>query len=214
MISYDKRCIFIHIPKCGGTSIEHVIWPYPEDLTEPNLWWGFVSKYHNKYQTGGLQHLLARQVRSEVGLEIFNSFYKFTIVRNPWDRIVSQFAYMQTRPDLMDFIGMQPETEFKAYLGLIQKKQHVQWMPQTDFILDQDGTLLVDKIGNLESIEKDSREVFDILGICGEQAKVFHANRSQRKSTDHYYDQESIEIVSEIYSSDINYLNYSFDSIA
>ena len=214
MISYDKRCIFIHIPKCGGTSIENVIWPYPEDLTEANLWWGFVSKYHNKYQTGGLQHLLARQVRSEVGLEIFNSFYKFTIVRNPWDRIVSQFAYMQTRPDLMDFIGMQPETEFKAYLGLIQKKQHVQWTPQTDFILDQDGTLLVDKIGHLESIEKDSREVFETLGVCREQAAILHANRSKRKSLDHYYDQESIEIVSEIYSSDINYLNYSFDSIA
>jgi hypothetical protein len=214
MISYDKRCIFIHIPKCGGTSIENVIWPRPEDLTEANLWWGFVSKYHNKYQTGGLQHLLARQVRSEVGWEIFNSFYKFTIVRNPWDRIVSQFAYMQTRPDLMDFIGMQPDTEFKAYLGLIQKKQHVQWMPQTDFILDQDGTLLVDKIGRLESIEKDSDEVFDILGVCREQTKNFHANRSERKSIDHYYDQESVEMVGEIYSSDINYLNYSFDSIA
>ena len=214
MISYDKRCIFIHIPKCGGTSIENVIWPHPEDLTEANLWWGFVSKYHNKYQTGGLQHLLARQVRSEVGLEIFNSFYKFTIVRNPWDRIVSQFAYMQTRPDLMDFIGMQPETEFKAYLGLIQKKQHVQWTPQTDFILDQDGTLLVDKIGHLESIEKDSREVFETLGVCRGQAAILHANRSKRKSLDHYYDQESIEIVSEVYSSDINYLNYSFDSIA
>ena len=213
MISYDKRCIFIHIPKCGGTSIENVIWPHLEDLTEANLWWGFVSKYHNKYQTGGLQHLLARQVRSEVGLEIFNSFYKFTIVRNPWDRIVSQFAYMQTRPDLMDFIGMQPETEFKAYLGLIQKKQHVQWMPQTDFILDQDGALLVDKIGYLESIEKDSREVFDILGVCRERTKV-HANRSKRKSVDHYYDQESVEMVGEIYSSDINYLNYSFDSMA
>jgi hypothetical protein len=214
MISYDKRCIFIHIPKCGGTSIENVIWPRPEDLTEANLWWGFVSKYHNKYQTGGLQHLLARQVRSEVGLEIFNSFYKFTIVRNPWDRIVSQFAYMQTRPDLMDFIGMQPDTEFKAYLGLIQKKQHVQWMPQTDFILDQDGTLLVDKIGRLESIEKDSNEVFDILGVCREQDKNFHANRSERKSIDHYYDQESAEMVGEIYSSDISYLNYGFDSIA
>ena len=212
MISYDLRCIFIHIPKCGGTSIENVIWPHPEDLTEANLWMGFTSKYRNKYQTGGLQHLLASQVRSEVGLDIFNSFYKFTVVRNPWDRIVSQFAYMQTRPDLMDFIGMHPETEFKTYLGLIQKKQHVQWMPQTDFILDQDGTLLVDKIGHLESIEKDFSEIFDILGACRERDKIFHANRSQRKSIDHYYDQESIEIVSEIYSRDINYLKYSFDS--
>ena len=114
----------------------------------------------------------------------------------------------------MDFIGMQPDTEFKAYLGLIQKKQHVQWMPQTDFILDQDGTLLVDKIGRLESIEKDSNEVFGILDVCREQAKNFHANPSERKTLDHYYDQESVEMVGEIYSSDINYLNYSFDSMA
>ena len=212
MISYDLRCIFIHIPKCGGTSIENVIWPHPEDLTEANLWMGFTSKYRNKYQTGGLQHLLASQVRLEVGLDIFNSFYKFTIVRNPWNRTVSQFAYMQSRPDLMDFIGMQPKTEFKTYLGLIQKKQHVQWMPQTDFILDKDGTLLVDRIGYLESIEKDSSEIFDIIGAYAERSKIFHANRSQRKSLDHYYDQESIEIVSEIYSRDINYLKYSFDS--
>ena len=214
MISYYKRCIFIHIPKCGGTSVESIIWPRPEDRIEANLWMGFISEYHNKYQTGGLQHLLANQVRAEVGLDIFNSFYKFAFVRNPWDRIVSQFAYMQKRPDLMDFIGMKPETEFKAYLSLIQKKQHVQWMPQTDFILDQDGTLLVNKIGRLESIEKDSDEVFDILGVCREQAKNFHANRSERKSIDHYYDQESVEMVGEIYSSDINYFNYGFDSIA
>ena len=95
MISYEKRCIFIHIPKCGGTSIENIIWPDTEQRTERNLWMGFVSKYHNKYQTGGLQHLLARQVLEEVGKDVFDSFYKFVIVRNPWDRIVSQFAYMQ-----------------------------------------------------------------------------------------------------------------------
>ena len=211
MISHDRRCIFIHIPKCGGTSIENLIWPRPEDRTEANLWMGFISKYRNKYQTGGLQHLLASQVREEVGLDIFNYYYKFAIVRNPWDRIVSQFAYMQTRPDLMDFIGMQPDTEFKAYLNLIQAKQHVQWMPQTDFILDQDGTLLVDKIGRLESLEEDFIEIFRILGICREQNKIFHFNRSQRESIDHYYDQETIEMVSEMYSSDISFLNHSFD---
>ena len=106
MISHDKKCIFIHIPKCGGTSVEDVIWPKEQGRTEVDLWMGFVSRFENKYQTGGLQHLLARQVREEVGSDVFSAYYKFAFVRNPWDRIVSQFAYMQQRPDLMDFLGM------------------------------------------------------------------------------------------------------------
>lgn len=212
MISYDKRCIFIHIPKCGGTSIENIIWPRPEDRIESNLWMGFISEFHNKYQTGGLQHLLARQIRDEVGLGVFESFYKFAIVRNPWDRIVSQFAYMQSRPDLMNFVGMQPKTEFKNYLRLIKKRQHVQWKPQLDFILDDDGTLLVDRICRLECLEKDLNEIFDVLGVCRDRDKATHANRSKRESIDHYYpDQESIEMVRDIYSKDIKFLNYSFD---
>lgn len=212
MISYDKRCIFIHIPKCGGTSIENIIWPHPEDRIESNLWMGFISEFHNKYQTGGLQHLLARQIRNEVGLGVFESFYKFAIVRNPWDRIVSQFAYMQSRPDLMNFVGMQPKTEFKNYLRLIKKRQHVQWKPQLDFILDDDGTLLVDRICRLECLENDLNEIFDVLGVCRDRDKTTHANRSKRESIDHYYpDQESIEMVRDIYSKDIKFLNYSFD---
>ena len=212
MISYDKRCIFIHIPKCGGTSIENIIWPRPEDRIESNLWMGFISEFHNKYQTGGLQHLLARQIRDEVGLGVFESFYKFAIVRNPWDRIVSQFAYMQSRPDLMNFVGMQPKTEFKNYLRLIKKRQHVQWKPQLDFILDDDETLLVDRICRLECLENDLNEIFDVLGVCRDRDKTTHANRSKRASIDPYYaDQESIEMVREIYSKDIKFLNYSFD---
>src|SRR5579862_2264802 len=61
MISDALRCIFVHIPKTGGSSIEDVLWP--EERSPEDLWMGFVDDYHNKYQTGGLQHLLARQIR-------------------------------------------------------------------------------------------------------------------------------------------------------
>ena len=107
---------------------------------------------------------------AEVGLDIFNSFYKFTIVRNPWDRIVSQFAYMQTRPDLMDFIGMQARNRIQDLFRLNSKRNSTyngclrlisSWIKMEH--------LLVDKIGYLESIEKDSSEIFDILGASGEQ---------------------------------------------
>ena len=147
MISHEKKCIFIHIPKCGGTSIEDVIWPKDRGRTDEDLWMGFVTRFENKYQTGGLQHLLAWQVREEVGCDVFSAYYKFAFVRNPWDRIVSQYAYMQQRSDLMDYLGMTSETEFKACLELIRLKEHVQWMPQVRFLLDHDGSPLVDRIG-------------------------------------------------------------------
>ena len=210
MISHDKKCIFIHIPKCGGTSIEDVIWPKDQGRTENDLWMGFVNRFENKYQTGGLQHLLARQVREEVGPDVFSDYYKFAFVRNPWDRIVSQFAYMQQRPDLMDYLGMTAETEFKAYLDLIRLKEHVQWMSQVRFLLDQDGSVLVDRIGRLESFNEDCAQIFAALGLTLDQLPG-HANRSKRHSFRYYYsDRESIDMVADLFAEDVDYLGYEF----
>ena len=129
MISHGHRCIFVHIPKTGGTSIEDVIWP--DTRMEEHLWMGFVSKYRNKYQTGGLQHLLARQIRQEVGADIFDDYFKFAVVRNPWDRAVSQYSYTKIRTDLHDLIGMTEDTSFSEYLNRIaESNEHVQWQPQ------------------------------------------------------------------------------------
>ena len=213
MISYELKCIFIHIPKCGGSSIERALWPRPEDRNEANLYWGFISKYHNKYQTGGLQHLLASQVREEGGAEIFERFYKFAFVRNPWDRIVSQFVYMQQRPDLMDYIGMSLRTEFKTYLELIQKKEHVQWMPQHKFLLDENGTLLVDQIGRLESFKADFSSILASLKL-DKSMQIQHANRTDRKPIVEYYSSsEAVDMVAEIYAEDIKLLGYRFDQL-
>ena len=210
MISHDKKCIFIHIPKCGGTSVEDVIWPKEQGRTEEDLWMGFVSRFENKYQTGGLQHLLAWQVREEVGLDVFRTYYKFAFVRNPWDRVVSQFAYMQQRPDLMDYLGMNSETEFKSYLELIRLKEHVQWMPQVQFLLDHDGSLLVDRIGRLESFNEDCAQIFDALGLALDQLPG-HVNRSKRQAFQYYYsDSEAVEIVANIFADDISFLGYEF----
>ena len=210
MISHDKKCIFIHIPKCGGTSVEDVIWPKDQGRTEQDLWMGFVTRFENKYQTGGLQHLLAWQVRDEVGRDVFGAYYKFAFVRNPWDRIVSQFAYMQQRPDLMDYLGMTSETEFKSYLELIRLKEHVQWMPQVQFLLDHDRSVLVDRIGRLEDFNEDCAQIFAVLGLNLDHLPG-HVNRSKRQSFRHYYsDREAVDMVADIFAEDIRFLGYKF----
>ena len=207
MISRFHKCIFVHIPKCGGTSIEDVIWPEPRSTSD--LWMGFISKYRNKYQTGGLQHLLAMQIRQEVGEEIFKSYFKFTIVRNPWDKAISQFYYMSHRPDLREYIGMEENDSFKKYLELTEKKPHVQWEKQHKFFQDDNGETIVDYIGRLETMQKDAANIFQRLGI---NAEIPHVNATKHKHYSEYYDDESREMVREMYKEDIRILNYSFEN--
>lgn len=207
MISHNHKCIFVHIPKCGGTSIEDVIWPEPRSTSD--LWMGFISKYRNKYQTGGLQHLLATQIRQEVGEEIFNNYFKFTIVRNPWDKAISQFFYMAQRPDLREYIGMEENDPFKKYLELTEKKLHVQWEKQYKFFQDDNDDTIVDYIGRLETMQKDAATIFERLGI---NAEIPHVNATRHKHYSEYYDDESRETVREMYKDDIRLLNYSFEN--
>src|SRR5687768_4779420 len=205
MISHSHQCIFVHIPKCGGTSIENVIWPEPRNTSD--LWMGFVSKFHNKYQTGGLQHLIAIQIWEEVGEAVFNSYFKFTIVRNPWDKAISQYFYMRQRPDLREYIGMKEDDPFKVYLGLTRKKLHVQWEKQHKFFKDHNGETMVDYIGRLETMQQDTSNIFERLGI---KSEVLHVNATRHQHYSEYYDDESMEMVGEMYKEDIEILGYSF----
>ena len=163
MIDRNRRFIFIHIPKCGGTSLEDVVWPVPRRVED--LWGGFIDPWHNPYQTGGLQHLTAALVRQHVGAAEFDRCFRFAFVRNPFDRVLSQYRYMRRRADLREFIGMGVEDDLMTYLQRIQTRQHVQWMPQCDFLLDADGTCLVDHVAKLEQAAAGFAKVVAHLGL-------------------------------------------------
>lgn len=211
MICRERKIIFIHIPKTGGTSIEDVIWGTDrKNRTPDQLWMGMVRPGRNKYQAGGLQHLLAEQVRREVGNELFESCFKFAMVRNPWDRAVSQFVYMKQRSDLRRLIGLNRFSSFKTYLSRLHRFDHVQWMPQWRFLLDDNGDMLVDFVGRFEDFETDVRKALAQLNItCG---TLPHEMRGKRDHYSRYYDDESRKLVAIMYAQDIELFGYSFES--
>lgn len=204
MISHQHKCIFVHIPKCAGTSIEDILWP--AERTVADLWMGFTNPLGNAYQTGGLQHLLARQIKREVGDAIFSQYFKFAIVRDPWDKALSQFAFMQRREDLRAFIGMKRDDSFKRYLELIAKRTHVQWMPQCDFLYDEAGTLLLDTVGRFEHLEADVQTVLQRLGV---QAMLPHRKAATERLATTELDNEAIEMVADLYARDVRLLGYT-----
>jgi hypothetical protein len=171
MICKNRKIIFIHIPKTGGSSMEDMLWAYPRHVSD--LWMGTVRPGYNKYQSGGLQHLTALQIRQEVGHEIFNASFKFALVRNPVDRLISQFNYLNRRKDLLNKLQLGPNRDFSDYLSRIQDVEHVQWKKQSEFVLDGDGSL-IPEVYQLETIDQRFTALAAKLGLTAKQ--LIHTN--------------------------------------
>jgi hypothetical protein len=170
---------------------------------------GFVSEYSNKLQTGGLQHLLASQIEQEVGRDNFRDYFKFSFVRNPFDKAVSQFHFLAKRQDLREFIGLKQGGSFKEYVRLIQQKKHVQWEEQHKFLVNDQGDIIVDFIGRFEDFENDLRKILAKLGMDS-SIRIPHSQKSVHGPYQDYYDDDTVAMASSLYAKDLEYFGYSF----
>ena len=218
MISNFFKLVFIHIPKTGGTSIEKVFWPLKFMKSEKNLFGGFINEYENKYQTGGLQHLKWHQISQEIGDQKLNDYYKFSIIRNPYDKAVSQYEYLKKRNDLLRYIHAKSDLTFLEYCEKINSFSHVQWEPQHSFIFDKKtNEFKVDKILKLEDINFGFQELRKELVLRNKLYKPFipqelpHLNKSRRKNFKEYYCSKTYDMITTKYSKDLKLLDYQFD---
>jgi hypothetical protein len=227
MKSDSLKTIFIHIPKCGGTSLENILFEYAE-RSPANFWMGGINKFQNryfnefsrivfrnkkpiinKYQTGGLQHLTALQMRHALGRENFESYYRFAVVRHPLKRCLSQYHYIQKRRDLMNWIGMNSQDSFQVYLKKTYSRAHVQWQPQISFVNDYLGGRLVHDVIKLEELDVDMPKVFDRIGILPRD--IPHLNKSAPSKKKYKFSTDEKAIVWELYKEDFEVFGYDIE---
>lgn len=101
MISRAHNTVFIHIPKAAGSSVEKVFNVLPFDWKEMNInhlvGWDPTNGIH-------LQHASVTQLINAgyISEDDFKHLYSFTIVRNPFDRAVSDYFYLSKRWGIND----------------------------------------------------------------------------------------------------------------
>lgn len=187
-----------------------MIWPVPRK--ESDLWMG-MKDGKNKYQTGGLQHLKVRQIRQEVGSSVFDSCYKFALIRDPVDRLVSQFNYLNKRRDLRDLLGLGRFRTFSKYLTRIQEVEHVQWAPQVDFLEDDNGEL-VPELFRLENLSGQFGELAKKTGLAANAP--LHSNATLPKRVPFGWvtirrnkiRASDMDIIKRLYARDFDQLGY------
>ena len=185
MINHKHKCIFIHINKCGGTTIDTL----------------FAGRFDG--------HKKAFEYKQSTP-NIFDNYFKFTFVRNPWDRVVSFYHYQIKRN--WDFYPFNETISFdnfvKNWLRHMRGQTSLATHPCYAWISDKDDNLLVDFIGRFENFQEDFNVVCDKIGIAKKQLP--HQNKSKHKHYTEYYDDETKQIVAEKYAKDIEYFGYKF----
>lgn len=197
MAPFDSfQAIFIHIPKCAGTSVSQSLFGQP---------------------TGG--HSTVRRYQLIYTPEEFKRYYKFTFVRNPWDRFVSTYHYLEAggkfSSDKRWF-----DANFRPYGSF--RKVVLKWLtpsraregrltcPQFHYLCTFGSKPKVNFVGRFENLENDFETVCSHLGI---KARLPKMNRNPKRSSDYrsYYDDDTINKIATIYKKDIEYFGYTFE---
>src|SRR5690554_867154 len=214
MISHKHKCIFIHIPKCAGSSIrDHFFQRMSFDWRAPNYdvlyGWCPNRKIH-------LQHATAKQLLETelIKEDIWNEYFKFTIVRNPWDRAYSDYLWIMAdrklKGSFKDYINkIGPFREclrnenIKTYRG-----DHL--IPQTEFYSEK-GKLQLDFIGRFEQLLEDIALINKKLNITNMFNSHEKKNESRLSHYSLFYTASRKKLIDDYYARDIEQLNYSFE---
>lgn len=198
-ISDKYRCIFIHIPKAAGTSVKQAL-QLPGQGHPP--WVYFASNYPRRWQ----------------------QYLKFTIVRNPWDRVVSAYSYAKMANSYWHNPETFPHPDHEVLKGsnftqccemLLRHRdqlRHESWHPQYAWLLARQGdkeVLAVDRILRFETLDSDFLDLCKTLNVKAN--KLSEINPSKRSHYTDYYDDHTRSIIAEVYAKDIALFGYEFD---
>jgi len=227
MICKPFNCLFVHVPKTAGQSIEQFF------MDRLQLDWDrdrekllLQANDDPSRGTEKLAHLSASEYLSGgyISEEEFSDCFKFSFVRNPWKRILSEYRYRNYfhHRSFKDFVLNKLPAP-----GWDDKYRHV--MPQYDMLYSREGELLVDFVGRFETLQQDFDTVCERLGI--KDSRLPHRNKSDKKSRDlkrkvrnllyrnaedgfngleDFYDDETRDAVAEYYRVDIETFAYTF----
>jgi len=229
MICRPLRCIFVHIPKTAGRSVEKYFVNHlglDKDNEEARQELLLVDNEDPDKGTEKLSHLSALEYVQcgHISQQEFDQFFKFSFVRNPWSRLVSEYRYRNylRHKSFKDFVmNKLPEP------GMDDKYRHV--MPQFDMLCDENGTLLVDFVGKFENLQSDFSTLCKQWGFA--DTRIPHTNSSDKRSRElrrktrnflyrnreselqryvDFYDDETREFVAQMYQRDISHFDYEF----
>lgn len=212
-VSGEHRFVYFEVPKAACTSIKAALLPLFPGV-EPDgdpLHKGVI---HRAFE-GSPYQVRTAKLLEERG---YRDFYKFSFVRNPWDRLFSCYrSKVKNRRGVWltetSYSGGQlyPNMPFREFVEVVcrtpDEEANPHFRSQAAFLFSPKRDLLPDFVGRFENLAEDFREVAERIGV---DLELPHANPSRPADYRRAYGPGLARTVEERYREDVDLFDYSF----
>lgn len=215
MISHKHKCIFIHIAKCAGTSIEHAFGVNVKNfIAEENEFLFGWDKSNNLW----LQHATPQQLidLNLISKQHWDNYYKFVIYRNSWDKAYSDYKWMKEVRNVNDTFTnfLNKEGKYEEILNDDSKNSYAGdhlYLQKDYFFLDNERIQFDAEI-NFSDLETGFKKVIRDLGLKESffKQKLNTATKEKKIHYSRFYNNKRKRMVEKKYAKDIDFFNFEF----
>lgn len=214
LVSHKYKFIYIKNKKVAGSSVESFFGRY---CLDPSLPYAYTDQIDERIDSFGIigrrlqgkgdkwvSHKTAIEIKKELGEDKFNRYFKFCVIRNPWDKVVSHYFWMSGWAKLYN----QPYPTFKEFVKKYNNEAY-NWSIHTLF-----NKPICNFFIRFENLKEDIKTVCKKLKINDSSVLQLPTHKSTfRPSTLHYskmYDNETKEIIYKKHKKEIKFFKYKF----
>lgn len=221
LISHKHHFIYTKTVKTAGTSVESYFEPFCMNEGE----WEFSHRRNEYISESGIigirtgspleiqasiwwNHMPAKTIQALVGEKVWNKYFKFCVVRNPFEKMVSSYHFFSRQSMNTGMTG----SKSTYYLKVDFEK----WLNSCPLPMDQNkyminGIFCMDYVIKFESLPEGIEDVCNKLNVEFQPQRIDHLKKSNKPEIclKDYYSQKSIEIVAKAYKHEMKMFNYS-----
>lgn len=216
IISRGRGYIFVHIPKTGGTAMALAL----EDRAKADdIMIGDTPKAVKRrgkvkgIETAGRlwKHSTLADAEGLITRDEMADLFTFTLVRNPWDRMVSYYHWLQAQSFDHPAVALAQSKGFSGFLNAPLTQSTFRANPYASYMTDGAGAVHANLYIRLEHLAEDIAALNDYLGF---KLELGIANASARpRDWRGFYTQSDAELLADICASDIAIHGYAFDPV-
>lgn len=196
-VNRETGALFVHVPKCAGTTI--------------------IRQLPIAHGHRSAEFFLWRDPA------LFERLFTFGFVRNPYDRLVSAFHYLRSdKTSARDgAFGRRAVGRYAGFRDFVADLRHgaarrrtlgwVHFLPQSFYLCDRRGRVLVDHVGRTETFAADLDAINAATGLGLANARERAVPRADWRS---YYTPATARHVEAIYAADFEIFGYETASFA